>query len=360
MSAIRTISTYHNNVVGRRIVAKTRTEISNLGIELSTGLKADVAKSLGMRSAQSIGLRNVMSQTAEYEVSGKLLENKMETIANSLASVRNSTQDFMELVISNTSRKSATASTLQMEAKAKMDAIAQALNVSFDGEYLFSGTTSSEQPLQSFSKVNPNTGWSPESAVQSVLGGGITSLADANAKIALVDEIFSSTHTADPSKNFEGTFYGGTPEVDGSGNPNGRVIARPDENTIIEYGIQANDEPFKDILKGMAMLAAIDTFDIADNDAYKQWVSTAAGSIQKGLDGIITSEAKLGGEQNKVSKILDRHADKMIILNNRVVSLEYVDPYEAQAQMASLETQLQATYSTTARLSRLTFLDYMR
>ena len=39
--------------------------------------------------------------------------------------------------------------------------------------------------------------------------------------------------------------------------------------------------------------------------------------------------------------------------------MEGVDPYEAATRLSALETQLQASYAVTARLSRMSFLNFL-
>ena len=65
-------------------------------------------------------------------------------------------------------------------------------------------------------------------------------------------EMFNSNHPTNPNMNFEGTFFKGTPEADGR-----RMTARPDDTTVIDWGIQANDEPMREVLKGLYMLSSI-------------------------------------------------------------------------------------------------------
>jgi flagellar hook-associated protein 3 FlgL len=47
------------------------------------------------------------------------------------------------------------------------------------------------------------------------------------------------------------------------------------------------------------------------------------------------------------------------IYKSQVVGLESVDPYEAASRISLLESQLQASYAVTARLSNLSFLYFM-
>jgi len=359
-SVIRPLSTYYSSIQGKNIVAKNRSEIETLGKELATGLKADVARSLGMRTSQSINLRNLMGQNDEYLLSNKLTDNKLEVLADQVGNIREDAQSFLNLAVSNTTNKTTTAKTLQLEAKAKLDAVIRSMNTNYNGEFLFSGVDSDKKTVSSPNETNPNTGHSPMGVVKAIIGGGITSLADANTKMAEIDDIFNSIFPADPTQNFESTFFNGTPLLDAGGTPNARMLTKPDEESIVEYGIQANDPEFRNVLKGLFMMASIDVTTINDPDAYKAWVGESVKSISNGIDNIIVTETKLGGHQREIVQAIEIQEDKRTVFNNRIVAMEHVDLFEAQTRMTALEVQMQATFSTTAKLARLTFLDYLR
>jgi flagellar hook-associated protein 3 FlgL len=358
-NVIRPLSTFYSSVQQQNIIKNARSELDRVGRELSTGLKADVARDLGMKSAQSYNFRNLMQQNEQYLTSNKLMDNKLEVLADSVGKIREDAQEFLNLTVSNTSYKTQTASALQLEAKAKLDSIIRSLNTNYNGDFLFSGLDSDKQAVTGRTDVNTNSGFSPEQVMQNIIGGGITNLADANAKISEIDQVFDSNYPTDPNQEFEETFYNGTDLLDGTGTPNARVSSKPDETTKVEYGIQANDPEFKSILKGLYMLSSVDASQINDEDAYKTWVNKAANEISNGIKGIINTETKLGGHQKEIVQAIEIQEDKRIVLNNRVTSLEGVDLFEAQTRMTALETQLQATFSTTARLSKLSFLNYM-
>ena len=64
--------------------------------------------------------------------------------------------------------------------------------------------------------------------------------------------------------------------------------------------------------------------------------------------------------QKLVEDANDRLSAKREILSLHISSLETVDPYEAATRLTSAQTQLQASYAVTARLSELSFLNFMR
>ncbi|MBO9428638.1 flagellin [Sulfitobacter sp. R18_1] len=358
-SVIRPFSTYHANVAGRRTVERTRSQLELIGKELATGLKADVAKELGMRSSQSIALRNSMDRTEQFIQSNKLTANKFELIADSTNTFQDKAQNFLNLAVSNQESQTPTVKAIQQEAVATMDALLSYMNTSFNGEFVFSGVDSDKITMNAWGETNPSTGYSPEGVMAGIVGAGPTSSGDAATKISEIDSIFDNTNTVNPGRNFEGTFFNGTTLLDGGGNPNPRKEAVVTESQNIKYGIQANDEQFREIFKGLAMLASTDVSEIDDPQAYQSWMREAVGSIASGISGINESQARLGKQQEYLDDEITRQEDKKSIYNNRIVSLEYADPYEAATKLQSLQTQLDATYATTARLSKLSFLNYM-
>lgn len=359
MVSFSTVPTYLLNLQNRRMVANQQFEMQKLGKEIGSGLKADVYGDLGMRSAITIKARGMMDEAKEYKLSNELLGNRMEVMADVMGTVRETTDDFLAMAVQNATNKGVSASEMQSIAKARITDVVQAMNSVYEGQFLFSGVHSDNQTLYGLNETSPSSGMTPLQAMQSVLGGPPTSAADANAKIADVDAMFDNTF-ADPTKNFEGAFYGGAPELDGGGNPLPRVEARPDATTVLDYGVQANDEGFKRIIKGMYMLASVDAMAINDQQAYETYIGKAVEYMATGSSMIGDYEAKLGTQQQLVDRVVEKNAARITVLNKKLLDMEAVDPYEAQARLTSLETQIHATYNVSARMAKLSFGDYMR
>ena len=144
-----------------------------------------------------------------------------------------------------------------------------------------------------------------------------------------------------------------------AGDPVPRQSALIAEGSLLEYGVQANDEPFRDVLKGMAMLASVDVIKISDPQAYRTWVETAMTSIADGMSGMSDISTRVGGYENLVGQAKELQLGRIDIYQSRILDLEGVDPYEAVTRMTQLETTLQATYQVSARLSQLSFLNYL-
>lgn len=358
-TTISTVSTLQALLSRRRMAADLQEQLTQASQEVSTGTRADVYRSLGVRSAETLALRARMDRNAGLISSNEVLANRMEMMAETLGQVRDTAQTFLNVAIANRDAPAATAETLQTGARAALEQLLPLVNVSYHGAALFSGVDSGQPPLQGWEKVNPQTGLSPREVVEGVIGGGIGNAADAAAKLAEMEMIFASADAAQPARNFEATFYNGTPQTDASGTPAPRLTAHIEEGTTLSYGVQANDKPFTDLLRGLSMLAGTDASEIADADAYRTWVGAAVDAVGAGVEGLIVTEARLGGQQQVLEETMEQQSDRNDLYNRQILSLEGVDTYEAASRMSQLQAQLEATYAVTARLSKLSFLNFM-
>lgn len=352
-------STLQLNLFNRRTVELATANLQKSAQEMTTGRKVDVYSDLGPMAAVTLSLRTTELQTRAYLTSNGVLSSKIEAMLTAIDSVRETVSGIFQNVSVNSSRRTAESATLQLEAQNALKTIISTMNLSYNGDFLFSGVSSEKTALQSWEGTNSNTTYSPKAVLQSIVGSGPTNASDAASMIADIDSVYSSSYGADPNMNFEATFYNGKAELDGSGNANVRVSARIESNRVLDYGVQANDEAFKDLQKGLAMLASVDVSKLQDDGAYKAWMQGAANALSSGISKALTTSTRMGFYLQIIEDTKIRQADLSFIYRTRINDFESVDPYEAATRVKSLETQLQASYSISARLSKLTILNYL-
>lgn len=358
MSTISTISTMQLNLTARTYVAEATRALHDASQELSTGVKSDLYGELGARTAQLLSLRASEEETQAYISTNDILDSKLEAMLTATEAVREDTQGVLEISLVNASTTATGAEMLQEQAGAALESVIGALNTSFNGDYLFAGLDSDTVPLTRWSEVNDDTGTSPAAVLDGIVGSGPTTVAEAETMIAEIDAFFASAN-ASAADNFEGTFYSGTPLVDGSGNEPGRVTAFVDEGQAVEYGVQANDGGFRDILKGLAMLAVIDVSEISDTATYSRWMDEVNEALSGGLEGALDASTAIGFNQQVVETAQSRLEDISLVQTTQISDYESVDPYEAATMVETLETQLEASYTITARLASLSLLNYL-
>ena len=149
---------------------------------------------------------------------------------------------------------------------------------------------------------------------------------------------------------------------DMSGDARQSVLARIDDGYTLAYGTRANEQPLRDGLKNMAVLA-VETFDAGDEreqtryEAMKQRVGD--GLDFKNRATVTGMQAELGLKQGSLESVKTTHEQALGIANELLASREDADMYETGIRLMHLQTLLQASYQTTASLSRLTLVNYL-
>lgn len=353
------ISTLQSTLSNSYGISRNASKLQIARAEVASGKHADIFASLGSKAASVMKLRAREDDTQAYLSSNEVLSSKLQAMLDSVDFVRERVQSVLQNTLANATRPINGAATLQMEAKAALESIAATLNTSFNGEFLFSGVNSDRVALNRWAQVNSTTGLSPEGILNSIVGAGPADSTTAQTMFDDVSKVFDSSYIADPNSNFEATFYGGTPNLAATGQPASRVTGRLSVGQELEYGVQANDPAIRELLKGLSMLASTDVSKISDSDAYVSWMGNVVKSLSSGQDGLLKTSAGIGFNQQIVETAKTRLTDLSLLQRTQIGNYENVDTYEAVTRMTTLETQLQASYQVSARLSKLSILNYI-
>lgn len=353
------ISSFQFSIFNRENVQRSTIALQRAGQEVSTGRKADIYADLGARSASVMKLRGRESVLQTYSVANDVLGNKLQAMITSVDSSRGRVQAVLESALLNATRPSNGAEVLQRDARAALESLVATMNISYNGEHLFSGLDSGNAPLTRWSESSPVTGVTPEDAVSSLFGTGPTDAASATALADQFDLAFASNDGVDPTRNFEGTFYQGSPALDGGGQPTEQVSGWVNVGQQVKYGVRANDKAFVDAYKGLAMLAATDVSQL-DEAAYATYMGRVVDALSDAQDGMLEVSARVGFHQQVVETTQKQLTDLSLVQRTQIGNYENVDAYEAITRMTNLENQLEASYQVSSRLSGLSILKFLR
>ena len=93
--------------------------------------------------------------------------------------------------------------------------------------------------------------------------------------------------------------------------------------------------------------------------AYSAIVETATGLLGSAIQGVTSTQAQLGYSEQAISDANERMAIQKDVLDKHIGGLEGIDPYEASTRINNLLTQIETSYALTARIQKLTLLDYI-
>ncbi|MGR3465963.1 flagellin [Limimaricola sp.] len=348
ISTMNSMATLQGSLASRRNIADLSQRLDSAGREVSTGKHADMYRTLGPRSAEALAVRSQLARIDGFTQSNGALSRRLEAGEGALSDIRASAQGVIEAALQSGGSGQVTG-TLQASAQAALDQIIGIANRTHVGEALFSGIDSDRAPLQPFDEVNPRSGQSPRQMVDAVIGAGPADAADAEAIADALAAVF-----APGTGDYEDSFYNGT----AAAVPD-RLMARIDENETIAHGVQANDPGFTELLRGLSMLAATDVSQFADPAAGQAWLDRAVEAMNGGNAKLLQAETKLGAQQARLDTVMESHAVKRDLYSGQSNAIENVDPYEAATRLTELQTQLEASYMVTSRLSKLSFLNYV-
>jgi flagellar hook-associated protein 3 FlgL len=202
--------------------------------------------------------------------------------------------------------------------------------------------------------VNGGTGLSPQQAMNQVIAN-LGPISDAASALAVangpdgVAELFDDSNS-DPNLRYSVTFY--------NGSTSGTTTARLDRGYEISYGVRADDPAIRELMQGLYMLASV-PFNSIPEDAFLAWQDEAVAHINAGFQGVIDLCAELGYKQSVVDKAIKEHEAAIVQLNNEVATLEAAAPFETALRLSQLQTQLEATFSLTARMSELSLTKFL-
>ncbi|MGR3452379.1 flagellin [Pseudooceanicola sp.] len=351
ISLFRSYSTLHSAFTRRQAAADLSRDLAQAQQELSTGFKSDVFSSLGVRTSEALDLRASASRHEAQILANSLLMGRMESMDDALGTIRDAVQTTLELAVPNRDAPLGTVTEVQSAAKTALETLVAQANGTHAGVPLFAGTEQPARVLQGWTEANPATGLSPRDVMDGILAGGLPDAAAASAAIAEIEAAFANA-SATPARNFDATFYNGSPA--GSA----RQTAVIGEGDTIDYGVQANDAAFRDTMMGLAMLAAVDPASM-DPGAYEVWMGRAVDALAGGEAGLLEAQTNVGAQQARIETANTRMQDRVDLYKSRILDLEGVDEYEAATRITQLDNQLNASYAVTARLSQLSFLNYM-
>lgn len=343
-------------------------DLTRANQEIADGVHADVAATLGARTGRDIALRNMLNQTEQYLDNTDLLDGRMGLMDSAMTSMLEAGTDLLAAASTGLGQASATGSSLQVRARGVLDQIVSLLNASGGDVYLFSGTSVEKAPMRNVDGDDSGLR-SPmrmvQDAITAATGGASmpTTAAETTAVISQLDALFSVRDPSVPATppltdSYEGGFYTGTTALQPGGAASTRLSGQASDAATIDYGVQANDAMFRNILEGAYMLAALDTSTMTE-DAYPGYIKAAVDKLSSGLSGLQGATAQLGIQRAQVASIADQQQTRKAILNLQINNMESVDPYEASTRISQLEAQIDATASATARIANLHLTNYL-
>lgn len=370
-----TISTISFNNASRAVIQKVQADLRDALTESSTNRHADVGRTLGRLTGNAVTLRSQETSLDRTLTTNKLVTQRFELMDDTLDAVTKGVETLAANLVTGLGNADFLRSARQLAASG-IEQMTGALNISSGGQYLFAGTQTDVRPLIAYEGEGNGdpAAPGPKAAVQASYAAFLAAAGRTPATVTK-DELaaYLSTGFAELDAN-------GAPVLDANGQAvvhrmsdvfadpswgqsfssasSDVITARISKSETIKSSLSANEQAFRDLTMGYAMLLEIGSDDL-NADARSALATAAATTLNGGVTKVTALTAELGNRMNRVSAADTALKQQKDIVTIQLASLEEIDLTEASSRVAALKTQLEVSYRVTGLIREISILDYL-
>jgi flagellar hook-associated protein 3 FlgL len=317
---------------------------------VTTGRLADVGAALGYKTGQSISLRQDHARLETIIDTNSVVSTRLSATQAALKSLVDDAQLFVSQLIAARNRDTG-ATVVQGQAEAALTSLIGTMNTAIDGAHLFAGINADVEPVTDYFAT-------PTAANRQAVAGaflasfGTTAADPANSGITAADmQVFLDG-------GFAALFDDPAWTTDWSSASDQNIRNRISTSELVETSTNANNIAFRKLAEAYAMVADLGVENL-NQATYEVVIDAAARIAGEAVQDLAKVQARLGTAQERIAKANERMSIQIDIMVNHINLLETVDPYEASTRVAALMNQIEAAYAMTARIQKLSLLNYL-
>lgn len=282
---------------------KTQSRMAELQMQQASGSVSTDYGGLGASARTLLLLEANMKTSEAYAGAASEASGRVEVMVSTLSTVTDLLTSFRAELTSamSTSRSDTADASLIATAGTYLEELAGLLNVQFEGRYLFAGDATGTAPVD-------------------------------------LDSYAGSSDAADTS------YYVGDAAV---------ATVRIGAEQSVAYGVTADAAGFEQAFRALAQVAQASSLD---DDGLTQTYDLLVSAIED----IIVVQSRLASQAATLERSLERQDAYQALLETAISELRDADVTVVAVQLASYETQLQASFSALAQVQSLSLLDYLR
>ena len=334
----------------RSSIQRLQGDLTTAQSELTSGKLADPGLTLGARSGAIAAITAHQSALTTITGTNALAATRLDSSQTALKTALAGSQSFLGSLISQ-SGVGAEPGIAGAQAAASLKTLTGVLNTTVDGQYVFGGINSGQQPIADYPGAPPGAAKTAfDTAFQSTFGILPSNPAAASITPAalgsFIDTQFSSLFDPAPFSANVSSASDTVPES---------TIA---EGETAVTGATANEPGFRKLFKAYILVSELSTgtFSAA---AYRTVLDKATTTIAAATPGLTDVSTTLGLSQQRISDANDRLSLQQDTLKTALGALQDVDTYALNSRISALTTQIETAYSLTSKIHGLSLLNYL-
>lgn len=343
-------STKSLNEASRLSILKLQTRLIKSQQELSSGRLADVGATLGGRTRETVSLRQQFARLTTLTETNSVVTTRLDISQTAVSSVISTAERFVKTLIGARDAEGG-AGVSQSEAKADLVAFLDALNTTVGGEFLFGGINTTTRPVTDYYAT-------PTAANKAAVDAAFTTaFGTAQSDPANVN-ITSSAMQTFLDTAFSSLFDDPAWSADWSSASSTNVTSRISSFEEVESSANASEPAFRKLAKAFTMVADLGVENL-NKETFGTVADTASRLASEAIQALTAIQARLGTAASRVEASNTKISLQLDIINTQIDNLEKIDPFEASANVTALLTQLEISFSLTARVQRQTILNFL-
>jgi flagellar hook-associated protein 3 FlgL len=331
--------------------ASMRQRVDVISRQVSTGQRGAVHGDLGLDARRAIdlkveiGKREAFTEAADRALAradaAQTVLGRLHDIANNVAAEALRARTLGAVSVDS----------LADIARAAMEEVAALLNTRHGGEYLFGGSDVTSPPVPD--AANVTTG-----PMATAIAAAVATLDPTNAATVLAD---TQTIATDPATTPFSAFL----EADGA--TEARRALQVADGERVAIGVFANRDSAdevtaswgRELLRSLATLAAVGQAQFDTGEGWQELLQGATATLNGATGALAAEQGKLGAASARIDATRERHADMLVALRTQLGDVAEVDLAQVSAELAQVKERLEASYTVTTMVSRLSLVSML-
>lgn len=352
MTSVSSSYSFSHNL--RRIIQTLQNELVARQVEIGTGRKSDLAEALGSQIRRSISLHSLSGNLKSYIDNNEIVQARLDITKSSLSNIAVNAEDFKSSLISAQNDASGQ-NLVSAQACNFLNLLISTMNSSFNNTYIFAGEKTIIKPVNDYFGAPVTAG---KSAVDDAfltnppLGFGFS---QESAQVSSI--------TPDQLDNFINGPLSSLFSAEEWSRTWSNAASTPLKNKIspiqtLETSVTSNDPALRKICTAYVMISDLGA-DKMNRGTYQTLLRRATGILDEGIRLINSTRTRVGAMQQTIEKANQSLQKQSFVLDIQIAALEGVNQTDTSARTSSLLNQLEACYTLTSRISRLSLVNYL-
>jgi flagellin-like hook-associated protein FlgL len=302
-------------------IRNAQATLSDLSQQLSTGKKSlNLADYTLPEVKRVLDFRNNINKKDSYLNVINTVQPRLDIYAKTLTQVEATANNALSLVNTTQNPSTANINAVGESIKSLLGNTQYFLNQKLGDRYLFSGSRFTTSPVQDLLALPV-----PPAATDTV---------------AVAAPTLPTYDTAAPGSS-AASYVKDTTTID--------------EGYTLTYGVSSNDSGFQKLILGMRWAYAA----TQDPTNYTNYMNTARTLLSQSVPELRDIHGTIAANQSRVGEIKANHTTLISDLNGAIDDIQRADSAEVAAKITFTQTQLEASYSVTAKIAQLSLTKYL-